>query len=157
MVFKIFRKKKKAYGPPVYLSEPTILYHTKTEKIILEIIKEKLGSTNVILPSDYGIRDVSDKIREVDYIVAVAVYGKFSSLVCREVKKAKRFNKKIYTLDIASKKDDAITYYFDEGIPDHIEWLNPEETRKFFDGFLGEDFMGMTFRGFFLGYRKNKW
>ncbi|MFA4669642.1 hypothetical protein QDY65_03660 [Pyrococcus kukulkanii] len=151
------RKRKERYGPLVYLSEPTILYHTQTEKVILEIIEEKLNSTNVILPSDYGIKDVSNKIQDAEYFVAVAIYGKFSSLVCREVEKAKAFKKKIYTIDIASKNDDSITYYFDEGVPEHIEWLNEEQTREFFNRFLGEDFVGMAFRGFFLGYRKNKW
>ncbi|AFK22573.1 hypothetical protein [Pyrococcus sp. ST04] len=157
MVFGILRRKREKRGPLVYLSEPTILYHTQTEKLILEIIEEKLDSTNVIVPSDYGIKDVSDRIAEAEYLVAVAIYGKFSSLVCREVEKARSYKKRIYTIDIASKKDDEITYYFEEGVPEHIEWLNEEETREFFDRFLGDDFIGMSFRGFFLGYRKKTW
>ncbi|AEC52473.1 hypothetical protein PNA2_1558 [Pyrococcus sp. NA2] len=154
-MFGIFKKKKKR-GPLVYLSEPTLLYHTKTERIILEIIEEKLNSTNVIKPSDYGLRDISDRIAEVDYVVAVAIKGKFSSLVCREVSKAKKFKKKIYTLDIARDLN-SIIYVFSEGIPEHIEWLDERQTQEFFNEFLAKDFIGASFKGFFLGYRNHEW
>ncbi|AFN04104.1 hypothetical protein PFDSM3638_06600 [Pyrococcus furiosus DSM 3638] len=151
------RRKKEKKGPLVYLSEPVLLYHTRTEKAILEIIEEKLSSTNVIIPSDYGIKDTSHMIEDAECFVAVAILGKFSSLVCREVRKAQELGKKIYTLDIVKRSSDELIYYFEEGIPEHIEWLSEEETREFFDGFLAEEFMGMAFRGMFIGYRGNKW
>ncbi|CAB49857.1 Hypothetical protein PAB0635 [Pyrococcus abyssi GE5] len=151
-----FRRKKKKFGPLIYLSEPTILYHTKTEKVILEIIEEKLNSNNVILPSDYGLRDVSDKIAEVDYLVAVAIMGRFSSLVGREVKKAENFGKKVYTLDIA-KTPESLVYILTEGVPEHIKWLNEEETFEFFNQFIAKDFLGSSFRGLFIGYRDHEW
>ncbi|HII61914.1 hypothetical protein [Pyrococcus horikoshii] len=155
-MFGFLKRKRKKFGPLIYLSEPTILYHTKTEKIILEIIEENLNSNNVILPSDYGLRDISDKIAEVDYLVAVAIYGKFSSLVCREVEKAKKLNKKIYTLDIG-KTPQSLVYMLAEGIPEHIKWMNEKETEEFFGQFIAKDFLGSGLRGLFLGYRDHEW
>ncbi|AEH23998.1 hypothetical protein [Pyrococcus yayanosii] len=155
-MFKFLRRKQRRKGPLVYLSEPTILYHTKTEKAILEIIEEKLGSTNVIVPSDYGLRDVSHRIREAEYLVAVAPLGKFTTLVCREVKKARGLGVKVYTLTVA-RKDNELLYLFEEGVPDHIEWLDEKETREFLNEFLGSEFMDTAFRGFFLGSRRREW
>jgi len=102
-----FLRRKKS-GPFVYLTEPTFLYHTKTERAILEIIEEKLNSNNILVPSKYGIRDTSDRIREAQYLVAVAPLGKFTSLVGREVKLAQELGVKIFTLVIARKGDELV-------------------------------------------------
>ncbi|ASJ05965.1 hypothetical protein [Thermococcus pacificus] len=148
------RKKKETYGPLVYLSEPTILYHTHTERAILELLEEKLGSNNFVVPSDYGLKTTDHLIPEAEIFVAIAVIGKFTSLVAREIKIAQEHGKKIYTLDVA-RKGDEILYIFEEGIPEHIEWLTPEETQKLYAAFRGEDFSG--FMKFFFGDRKRQW
>ncbi|NJE43360.1 hypothetical protein [Thermococcus sp. GR6] len=148
------RKKKEKYGPLVYLSEPTILYHTHTEKVILEILEEKLGSNNFIIPSDYGLKMTDHMIQDAEIFVAIAIVGKFTSLVAREIKMAQEQGKKIYTLDVA-RKDDEILYLFEDGIPERIEWLTPEETQSLYAAFRGEDFSG--FMKFFFGDRKRQW
>ncbi|ACJ16867.1 hypothetical protein TON_1377 [Thermococcus onnurineus NA1] len=148
------RKKKEKYGPLVYLSEPTILYHTHTEKVILELLEEKLGSNNFIVPSDYGLKSTDHMIKDAEVFVAIAIVGKFTSLVVREIKIAQEQGKKIYTLDVA-RKGDEILYLFEEGIPERIEWLSPEETQSLYAAFRGEDFSG--FMKFFFGDRKRQW
>lgn len=148
------KKKKETYGPLVYLSEPTILYHTHTERALLEILEEKLGSNNFVVPSDYGLRTTDHLIPEAEIFVAIAIVGKFTSLVVREIEIARKYGKKIYTLDVA-RKDDEILYLLEEGIPERIEWLTPEETQSLYAAFRGEDFSG--FMKFFMGDRKRQW
>ncbi|NJE85170.1 hypothetical protein E3E23_04920 [Thermococcus sp. CX2] len=148
------RKKREKYGPLVYLSEPTILYHTHTEKVILELLEEKFGSNNFIVPSDYGLRSTDHMIKDAEIFVAIAIVGKFTSLVTREIKIAQEQGKKIYTLDVA-RKGDEILYLLEEGIPERIEWLSPEETQSLYAAFRGEDFSG--FMKFFFGDRKRQW
>ncbi|ASI98841.1 hypothetical protein [Thermococcus celer] len=148
------RKKKEKYGPLVYLSEPTILYHTRTERAILKILEERLNSNNFVVPSDYGLKTTDHLIPEAEIFVAIAVLGKFTSLVVREIEIARKQGKKIYTLDVA-KKDDEVLYNFEEGIPEYIEWLTPEETQSLYAAFRGEDFSG--FMKFFWGDRKKGW
>ncbi|WP_461865983.1 hypothetical protein [Thermococcus sp.] len=149
----LFKRNKKS-GPLVYLSEPTIIYHTQTEKVILEIIEEKLGSRNVILPSKYGLRSTSHMIKDAEIFVAVAIIGKFTSLVVREVKIAQDLGKRIHTLTIA-RKGNNVEYLFQEGIPMDIEWLSPEETERLYEDFRGEEFSG--FMKFFIGDRRRSW
>ena len=148
------RKKKEKFGPLVYLSEPTIIYHTQTEKVILKILEEKLGSNNVVLPSDYGLKGTSHMIKDAEFFVAVAIIGKFTSLVVNEIRIAQELGKKIYTLNIA-RKGDEIEYIFTEGIPEDIEWLTPEETNQLYEDFRGEEFSG--FMKFFFGDRRREW
>ncbi len=151
-----FLKRKKTYGPFVYLTEPTFLYHTKTEKAILEIIEEKLNSNNILVPSKYGIRDTSNRIREAQYLVAVAPLGKFTSLVGREVKLAQELGVKIFTLVIA-RKENELVYLWTEGIPEEVEWLSPEETLEFTKTFINSEFMDYLKHGLFIGSRKREW
>ncbi|CAD5244989.1 hypothetical protein [Thermococcus camini] len=148
------KKKRETYGPLVYLSEPTILYHTHTERAILEILEEKFGSNNFVIPSDYGLRTTDHLIPEAEIFVAIAIVGKFTSLVVREIELARKHEKKIYTLDVA-RKGDEILYLLEEGIPERIEWLTPEETQSLYAAFRGEDFSG--FMKFFVGDRKRQW
>ncbi len=150
-----FRRKKKR-GPFIYLSEPTLLYHTKTEKAILEVIEEKLGSNNILVPSDYGLRDTSGRIKDAEAFVAIAVLGKFTSLVGREVKMAQELGKKIYTMTVA-RKEDSLVYFFQEGVPDDVEWLSPEETMEFTKTFLNVDFMNAIKNVWWIGSRKREW
>lgn len=152
----LFRKKKEKTGPFVYLSEPTLLYNTKTEKAIVEIIQEKLGSDNILIPSKYGMRDTSHRIPEAEYFVAVAPLGKFTSLVGREVKIALEHGVKVYTLLIA-RKEDELVYLWVEGIPEDVEWLSPEETMEFTKSFLNSEFMDILKHGLVFGSRKREW
>ena len=153
-MFGIFKRRKEKRGPLVYLSEPTILYHTQTEKAVLEIIEEKLNSTNVILPSRYGLKGTSHMIKDAEVFVAVAIIGKFTSLVVEEIKIARSLGKRIYTLTVA-RKENVIHYMFHEGIPEDIEWLSPEETERLYEDFRGEEFSG--FMKFFIGDRRRSW
>ncbi len=150
-----FRRKKK-HGPMIYLSEPTLLYHTRTEKAILEVIEEKLGSNNILVPSDYGLRDTSGRIKDAEAMVAVAVLGKFTSLVGREVKIAQELGKKIYTM-IVAREDNSLVYLFQEGVPDDVEWLSPEETMEFTKAFLNVEFMDAIKNVWWIGSRKREW
>ena len=151
-----FFKRKKTYGPFVYLTEPTFLYHTRTERAIVEIIEEKLNSNNILVPSKYGIRDTSDRIKEAEYLVAVAPLGKFTSLVGREVKLAQELGVKIFTLLIA-RKGNELVYLWVEGIPEDVEWLSPEETLEFTKTFINSEFMDFLKHGLFFGSRKREW
>ncbi|USS40619.1 hypothetical protein NF865_10085 [Thermococcus aggregans] len=149
-----FFKKKKRYGALIYLSEPTIIYHTQTEKAVLKIIEERLNSNNFILPSDYGLKPTHHMIKDAEIFVAVGIIGKFTSLVVREIKIAQELKKKIYTINVA-RKGDEIYYDFFEGIPEDIEWLSEEETQKLYEDFRGEAFSG--FMKFFFGDRRKQW
>ncbi|AHL23581.1 hypothetical protein [Thermococcus nautili] len=151
-----FLRRKKTYGPFVYLTEPTFLYHTRTERAIVEIIEEKLNSNNILVPSKYGMRDTSDRIKEAEYLVAVAPLGKFTSLVGREVKLAQELGVKIFTLLIA-RKENELVYLWVEGVPEEVEWLSPEETLEFTKTFLNSEFMDYLRKGLFLGSRKREW
>jgi hypothetical protein len=151
----LFRKKKKT-GPFVYLSEPTLLYNTKTEKAIVDIIREKLNTDNILVPSKYGMRDTTKYIPKADYFVAVAPLGKFTSLVGREVKMALENGIKIYTLLIA-REGDELVYLWVEGVPEEIEWLSPEETMEFTKSFLNNEFMDYLKNALLFGSRKREW
>ncbi|NJE54669.1 hypothetical protein [Thermococcus sp. 21S9] len=151
-----FLRRKKTYGPFVYLTEPTFLYHTRTERAIVEIIEEKLNSNNILVPSKYGIRDTSNRIKEAEYLVAVAPLGKFTSLVGREVKLAQELGIKIFTLLIA-RKENELVYLWVEGVPEDVEWLSPEETLEFTKTFLNSEFMDYLRKGLFFGSRKREW
>ncbi|ASJ01813.1 hypothetical protein A3L09_00325 [Thermococcus profundus] len=150
------RKKRGKKGPFVYLSEPTFLYKTVTEKAILEIIEEKLGSTNVLVPSDYGLRDTSGKIKEAEALVAVAVLGKFTSLVSREVKLARELGVNVFTLLLA-RDGDELVYLWTEGVPDDVEWLDENETMEFTKVFINAEFMDILKHAFLVGSRKREW
>jgi len=151
-----FLKRKKVHGPLVYLSEPTFLYHTRTEKAILEIIEEKLDSNNILVPSKYGMRDTSHRIKDAEYLVAVAPLGKFTSLVGREVKIAQELGVKIFTI-IITREGDELVYLWVEGVPEDIEWLSPEETMEFTKTFLNSEFIDYLKHGLFFGSRKREW
>ncbi|MDV3104021.1 hypothetical protein [Thermococcus waiotapuensis] len=151
-----FRRNRERHGPFVYLSEPTFLYHTRTEKAIVEIIREKLDSTNVLVPSKYGLKDTSERIKEAKYFVAVAPLGKFTSLVGREVKMAQELGVEVFTLLIA-REEDELVYLWVEGIPEEVEWLSPEETEEFMKTFLNSEFIDYMKNAFLLGSRKRAW
>lgn len=153
-MFGFLRKKKKKYGVPIYISEPTIIYHTQTERAILKVIEEKLNSNNFILPSDYGLKPTSHMISEAEIFVAISIVGKFTSLVVREIKTAQELKKRIYTLNVA-RKGEEIYYDFVEGIPEEIEWLSEEETNQLYENFRGEEFSG--FMKVFIGDRRRQW
>ncbi|USG99080.1 hypothetical protein K1720_05890 [Thermococcus argininiproducens] len=148
------RKKKKKYGVPIYIGEPTIIYHTQTERAILKIIEERLNSNNFILPSEYGLKPTLHMIRDAEVFVAIGIVGKFTSLVVREIKTAQELKKKIYTLNVA-RKGNEIYYDFFEGIPEDMEWLSEEETNQLYEDFRGEEFSG--FMKIFLGDRRRQW
>jgi hypothetical protein len=150
------RRKKETYGPFVYLSEPTFLYNTRTEKAILELIEEKFNSNNILVPSDYGLRDTSGKIPEAEIFVAVAPLGKFTTLVGREVKIAMELGKPIYTLLIA-READGLVYVWSEGVPEEIEWLGPDESIAFSQKFAHDEYMAYLKTGLFVGSRKREW
>jgi len=150
------RRKKEKHGPFVYLSEPTFLYHTATERAILEIIQEKLGSENILVPSDYGLRSTSHRIKEAEHFVAVAVLGKFTSLVSRELKIAEENGVNVYTLEIA-REGDELVYVFVDGVPEGVEHLSDEETMAFMRGFLNEEFKDFLTHGLLVGSHKRSW
>ncbi|NJF26137.1 hypothetical protein [Thermococcus sp. Bubb.Bath] len=150
------RRKKEKHGSFVYLSEPTFLYHTRTEKAIVEIIHEKLGSENILVPSDYGLRSTSHRIPEAEYFVAVAVLGKFTSLVSRELKIAEENGVEVYTLEIA-REGDELVYVFAEGVPEGIEHLSDGETMAFMKSFLNEEFKDFLTHGLLVGSHKRSW
>ncbi|WP_175059079.1 hypothetical protein [Thermococcus sp. 2319x1] len=152
-MFKFFKKKKK-YGALIYVSEPTIIYHTQTERALLRIIEERLNSNNIILPSDYGLKPTHHMIKNAEIFVAIGIVGKFTSLVSREIQIAQELKKKIYTINVA-RKGNEIYYDFFEGIPDDMEWLSEEETQKLYEDFRGEEFSG--FMKVFLGDRRRQW
>lgn len=154
-MFSIFKKKKKKEGIPIYMSEPTILYNTKSEKACVEIIEENFSSSNIIVPSKYGLKPTEHLIEKAEIFVAVAILGKFTSLVVRELEIAQTLNKKIYTLEIARKGDKGLAYALVEGIPEEIEKLTPEQTNELYETFRREDFSG--FMKLFLGERKSSW
>ncbi|KPU62698.1 hypothetical protein EP1X_07520 [Thermococcus sp. EP1] len=153
-MFGFLRKKKKKYGIPIYVSEPTIIYHTQTERAALKIIEERLNSNNFILPSEYGLKPTHHMIKDAEIFVAIGIVGKFTSLVVREIKTAQELKKKIYTLNVA-RKGNEIYYDFFEGIPEDMEWLNEEETNQLYEDFRGEEFSG--FMKIFLGDRRRQW
>ena len=150
------RRKREKHGPFVYLSEPTFLYHTRTEKAIVDIIREKLNTDNILVPSKYGLRDTSDRIRDAEYLVAVAPLGKFTSLVGREVKIAQELGVKVFTLLIA-RKENELVYLWVEGIPEEVEWLSPEETEEFMKTFLNREFMDYLKNALLFGSRRREW
>ncbi|WP_297505942.1 hypothetical protein [Thermococcus sp.] len=150
------RRKKEKHGPFVYLSEPTFLYHTRTEKAIVDIIREKLNTDNILVPSKYGLRDTSYRIKEAEYLVAVAPLGKFTSLVGREVKIAQELGVKVFTLIIA-REGDELVYLWVEGVPEEIEWLSPEETEEFMKTFLNREFMDYLKNALLFGSRRREW
>lgn len=152
----LFREKKEKTGPFIYLSEPTMLYHTRTEKAIVEIINEKLGSENILVPSKYGMRDTSHRIEEAEYFVAVAPLGKFTSLVGREVKIALERGLKVFTLLLA-REGDELVYLWVEGVPEDVEWLSPDETMEFTKLFVNSEFMDILKHGLLIGSRKREW
>ncbi len=151
-----FLRRKKKHGPFVYLSEPTFLYHTRTERAILEIIEEKLNSNNILVPSKYGLRDTSDRIKDAQYFVAVAPLGKFTSLVGREVKLAQKLGVKIFTL-LIGRRDNELVYLWVEGVPEEVEWLSPEETEEFTKTFLNREFMEYMKNALLFGSRRREW
>ncbi|WP_456368111.1 hypothetical protein [Thermococcus sp.] len=151
-----FLRRKKKHGPFVYLSEPTFLYHTRTERAILEIIEEKLNSNNILVPSKYGLRDTSDRIKDAQYLVAVAPLGKFTSLVGREVKLAQKLGVKIFTL-LIGRRDNELVYLWVEGVPEEVEWLSPEETEEFTKTFLNREFMEYMKNALLFGSRRREW
>ena len=150
------KKEKQLHGPFVYLTEPTFLYHTRTEKAILEIIEEKLNSNNVLVPSKYGMRGTSGRIKEAEYLVAVAPLGKFSSLVGKEVKIAQELGVKVFKLLIA-REENELVYLWVEGIPEDVEWLSPEETMEFTKTCHNSEFMDQIKHDLIFGSRKRKW
>ncbi len=150
------KKKKEVRGPFVYLSEPTFLYNTRTERAILEIIEEKLGSNNVLVPSKYGMRDTSNRIKDAEYLVAVAPLGRFTSLVGREVKIAQELGVNVITL-LITRNGEELVYLWIEGVPEDVTWLSPEETMAFIQTFINSEFMDQMKHGLIFGSRKRAW
>lgn len=132
----------------IYFSHPTFTFHTKTEKKCLEIMREYLDVDKIINPADFGLKkDVKEKIKNADAIVAMAVSKRFTYIVWREIelnlgkeifnsKKQKSGEKlsdidkegKIYTFMVESKNDIGPLV---EGIPEGIKNLDKSETKKF--------------------------
>ncbi|AIF70301.1 hypothetical protein PAP_09630 [Palaeococcus pacificus DY20341] len=155
-MFSFLRRKKEEEkaGITVYMSEPTLLYNTKTEKDCIGIIEKHLAPGKIIVPSKYGLRPTEHLIDESDVFVAIAIVGKLTSGVVREIERAQSLKKKIYTLEIA-RKGDHLEYALIEDVPDELEKLSPEQTKEFYDEFRVEDLPKLS--DLFFGSRKSGW
>jgi len=148
------KKKEEKGGTMLYMSEPTILYNTRTEKTCVEILKKHFSPGRILVPSKYGLRPTEHFIDESDIFVAIAIAGKLTSGVVREIQRAEGLRKRIYTLEIA-RKGEELEYAIVEGVPEELERLTPEQTTEFYDEFRAEEF---TKPGdLFFGNRRRIW
>lgn len=148
------RRREADTGPFVYLSEPTILYNTRTEKAVLQIIEEELNPERILVPSRYGLRSTFHMIGDAKALVAVAIMGKLTAGVVAEIEEAEKKGVPVYTLEIARRGED-IEYALVEGVPEELERLSMEETDRFYNEFRGEDLPKVT--DIFFGKRRGKW
>lgn len=148
------KRREEDLGSFVYLSEPTILYNTRTEKAIVRIIEEELGAERILVPSSYGLRSTFHMIARARALVAVAVMGKLTAGVVAEIEEAGRRGVPVYTLEIARKGED-LEYALVEGVPEELERLSMEETDRFYNELRGEDLPKVT--DIFFGKGRRKW
>ncbi len=110
----------------LYFSHPTFTFHTKTERKCIKIIKEHLDVEELINPADHGLRQATkEKLKESDGVVAMAVSGRFTYLVWKEMEiNGKEEN--FYTFMVENKNSIGPLV---EGVPEDIKRLSKKESR----------------------------
>ncbi|MEF8832675.1 MAG: hypothetical protein V5A66_04045 [Candidatus Thermoplasmatota archaeon] len=112
----------------LYFSHPTFTFHTETERSCIDIIEEHLEYDELVNPADFGLRkSTKDKLKDSDGVIAMAVSTRFTYLVWNELEiNGKEEN--FYTFMVESRNSIGPLV---EGIPDKIERLSKEESKKF--------------------------
>ncbi len=117
----------------IYFSHPTFTYRTKTESRCIDIIekafKKEFESIEVINPAEFGLRiNPVNKIKQADKIVGMAISDKLIYLVWKELELAEKFQVETYVFYVENKDDLGPLV---EGVPDKIEKLSKNESRRF--------------------------
>jgi len=114
----------------VYFIQPSITYHSRTERFCLKLIKSELGEDmNITNPANLSMKRIKqwkEEIKEIDTVVGLALENKYTISVWTVLEYAESLKKPIYTIKVGET-----TFKWDEGIQKDVEKLSLEETRKF--------------------------
>jgi len=139
------------YEKKVYLIQPSVTYHSRTERFCLKLIKSEIeGDIKIINAANLSIkriREWKEEIKEVDIVVGLAIENKYTISVWTVLEYAESLKKPIYTIAVGEA-----TFNWDEGILKDIEKLSLEETRKFTRGITWGDGKNML-KGLIFGRR----
>ncbi len=120
----------------VYFSHPVFSHRTKTERRCMKILK-KLNPKEVINPANLGLRhDIEEQINRSDAIVGMAVSGKFTYVVGKELELAEERGAELFTLMVENKNDIGPLV---EGVPKEIVHLSQEESKEFVERMITGD------------------
>ncbi len=129
----------------VYFSHPAFCFRTKTESICINILGE-LDAKEIINPADFGLKnDLKERIARSDVVIGMAVSGKLTYLVWKEMELGKKTGADVCTFFVESKNDIGPLV---EDIPDEVEKLSLEESKKFSNSFLSGDLRESIFSMF---------
>jgi hypothetical protein len=139
------------YKKKVYFIQPSITYHSRTERFCLELIKSELGEDiEIINPANLSVKRIKnwkEEIREIDTVVGMALEEKYVISVWTVLEYAESLKKPIYTIRIGEA-----TSNWDKGILKDVEKLSFEETKRFTRSISFEDGKHM-FRSMIFGKR----
>ncbi len=130
-------KKKDAFAEKiVYFSHPVFSHRTKTERRCMKMLKE-LNPKEVINPANLGLRhDIREQIHRADAVVGMAVSGKFTYVVWKELELGKERGAEVFTLMVENKNDLGPLV---EGIPKDIVKLSQEDSKEFVECMIASD------------------
>ncbi len=131
-----YKERNTFAGKIVYFSHPVFTHRTKTERTCLKILKG-LNPQELINPANFGLKhNIQEYVERADTIVAMAVSGKFTYLVWKELEFGKKNGASIYTFMVESKNDIGPLV---QGVPDEIVRLSKEESQEFVDKMINDD------------------
>jgi hypothetical protein len=118
----------------VYMAEPSILYHTRTERTCKSYLKEYFEADKVCTPLDFRNKDrtfFEQLMRESAAVIGITIEDVYTYSVWQDLEHALHIGKPSFTLRVAKTGGKDLDLYLIEGMTD-FEKLDWEETKLFY-------------------------
>jgi len=132
---KLLGEKDSPYEKKIYLAQPSILYHTRTEKECKSYLKGHFDAKKIYTPMDYRKRDrafFKQLMVESDVVIGITIEDVYTYSVWQDLEYAESAGKPFFTLRVVkspSGKD--LDLFLIEGMAD-FEKLSWEDTKSLY-------------------------
>ena len=131
------------------MTQPSILYHTRTERTCKSYLKYYFKTDNIRTPLDFRNKDrnfFEQLMRESDAVVGITIQDVYTYPVWKDLDYAESVEKPSFTLQVVKTGGKDLDLYLLDGIVD-FERLSWEETKSFYLDIQKKQFGGLLFFG----------
>jgi hypothetical protein len=125
--------KKDLSQKKVYMAQPSVLYHTRTERICKDYLKDYFEAHSICTPLDFRKKDrtfFEQLMVESNAVVGVTIEDVYTYPVWNDLEYAQTMKKPYFTLQVVKTGRD-LDLFLLEGMID-LEKLSWEETKAFY-------------------------